>query len=94
MRKETISSLTVQDELDGIDYCEFLSMSKNIEKIARTSSESFPVTFFNPKRINTDLSKEILDLLVEYYCNAYNKDFVVLSNIHIANLEAIPVFLK
>ncbi|CAI2189582.1 5115_t:CDS:1, partial [Funneliformis geosporum] len=62
--------------------------------MARTSSEFFPDTFFNPKRINTNLSKEILDLLVEYYCNAYNKDFVALSNIYVVNLEAIPVLSK
>ncbi|CAG8612616.1 13390_t:CDS:2 [Funneliformis mosseae] len=50
--------------------------------------------FLNPKRINTNLSKEILDLLVEYYYDAYNKDFVALSNIYVTNSEAIPVLSK
>ncbi|CAG8650879.1 7247_t:CDS:2 [Funneliformis caledonium] len=92
--KETTSSLAVQDELNGIDYCEFLSMSRNVKEMAGTDSESFLGVFLNPKRINTDLSKEILDLLVEYYCDIYNKDFVALSNIHVANPEAIPVLSK
>ncbi|CAB4470723.1 unnamed protein product [Rhizophagus irregularis] len=93
--KETSSSLAVQDEFDEIDYQKFLSMSRNVEKMAGTGSESFPGTFLNPKRINTDLSKEILDLLVEYYYNAYeNKDFVALANIHVASPEAIPVLSK
>ncbi|CAB4442105.1 unnamed protein product [Rhizophagus irregularis] len=93
--KETSGSLAVQDEFDEIDYQKFLFMSRNVEKMAGTSSESFPGTFLNPKRINTDLPKEILDLLVEYYYNTYeNKDFVALANIHVASPEAIPVLLK
>ncbi|CAB5378474.1 unnamed protein product [Rhizophagus irregularis] len=63
--------------------------------MAGTGSESFLGTFLNPKRINTNLPKEILDLLVEYYYNAYeNKDFVALANIHVASPEAIPVLSK
>ncbi|CAI2186844.1 2401_t:CDS:1, partial [Funneliformis geosporum] len=69
-------------------------MSRNVEEMTGIGSESFSGIFLNPKRINTDLSKEILDLLVEYYCNAYNKDFVALLNIHITNLEAILVLSK
>ncbi|CAG8579176.1 2926_t:CDS:1 [Funneliformis mosseae] len=94
MPKETTGSLAVQDELNRIDYCEFLSISKNVKEIAGTDSESFSGVFLNPKRINTDLSKEILDLLIEYYCDTYNKDFVALSNIHVTNSEAIPVLSK
>ncbi|PKC05929.1 hypothetical protein RhiirA5_420281 [Rhizophagus irregularis] len=93
--KETSSSLAVQDEFDEIDYQKFLSISRNVEKMAGTGSESFLGTFLNPKRINTNLPKEILDLLVEYYYNAYeNKDFVALANIHVASPEAIPVLSK
>lgn len=69
-------------------------MSRNVKNMAKTGSESFPGTFFNPKKINTNLSKEILDLLVEYYHNAYEKDFVILANIHVANSETIPVLPK
>ncbi|CAG8720322.1 2924_t:CDS:1, partial [Funneliformis caledonium] len=65
-------------------------MSRNVEEMVRIDSESFLGVFLNPKRINIDLSKEILDLLVKYYCDAYNKDFVALSNIHVVNPEAIP----
>lgn len=92
--KETIGSLAVQDEIDVTGYHEFLSMSRDVEEMAGTGSESFPGSFLNPKRINTDLSKEVLDLLVKYYSNAYDKEFVTLSNIHVASPEAIPVLSK
>ncbi|CAG8722332.1 3071_t:CDS:2, partial [Funneliformis mosseae] len=64
--KIATGSLVVQDEFNGMDYLEFLSMSKN----------------------------ETLDLLIEYYRNAYNEDFVALSDIHIMQSNAIPIFLK
>ncbi|PKY38938.1 hypothetical protein RhiirA4_452040 [Rhizophagus irregularis] len=92
--KETTGSLAIQNEFDGIDYQNFLSMSRNVEEMAGTGFESFPGTFLNPKKLNTDLPNEILDLLVEYYSNAYERDFVTLSNIHIANTNAIPVLSK
>ncbi|CAG8593338.1 2648_t:CDS:1 [Funneliformis mosseae] len=42
--------------------------------------------------MNTNLEKEVLDLLVEYYENVYNdKEFVALSNIYTASSKAIPV---
>ncbi|GBC36556.2 uncharacterized protein LOC110040724 [Rhizophagus irregularis DAOM 181602=DAOM 197198] len=91
--KETTGSLVIHDEINGIDYREFLSMSRNVEEMAGTGSEPFPGTFLNPKRIDTNLSKEVLDLLVEYYRNAYGKDFAALSDIHAAP-SAIPVLPK
>ncbi|CAG8694754.1 6699_t:CDS:1 [Funneliformis mosseae] len=69
-------------------------MSKNVEERVRTSSEPFLGNFLNPKNIETNLTKEILDLLVKYYRNAYNEDFVTLFDIHIMQSNAIPIFLK
>jgi hypothetical protein len=65
-----------------------------VEEMAGTGSEPFLGAFLNPKKLNTDLSKEILNLLVKYYSNAYEKDFVILSNIHIASTNAILVLSK
>ncbi|CAG8635453.1 1037_t:CDS:2, partial [Funneliformis caledonium] len=92
--KETIRSLTVLDEPNEIDYQEFLLMSRNVKEMVRLGSESFPDTFLNPKKADTNLTKEILALLTEYYSNAYGKDFVVLSNIHIAPSGSISIMLK
>ena len=69
-------------------------MSRDVEELAEIGSESFSDAFLNPKNININLLKEILDLLVEYYCNAYDKDFAVLSDIYVTSPNAIPVFLK
>jgi hypothetical protein len=69
-------------------------MSRNVEEMAGTGSELFSGAFLSPKKLNTDLSKEILNLLVEYYSNAYEKDFVILSNIHITSTNAILVLPK
>ncbi|CAG8647308.1 13717_t:CDS:1, partial [Funneliformis mosseae] len=86
--------LAVQDEFNGMDYLEFLSISKNVKERAGTDSEPFLGNFLNPKNIDTNLTKEILDLLVEYYRNTYNEDFVTLSDIHIVQSNAILIFLK
>ncbi|CAB4381100.1 unnamed protein product [Rhizophagus irregularis] len=40
--KETTGSLVIHDEFNGIDYQEFLSMSRNVEAMAGTGSEPFP----------------------------------------------------
>src|SRR5688572_14934238 len=74
-------SLAVQDEFNEMDYREFLLMSKNVEERAGTGSEPLPGNFLNPKTIDTNLTKEVLNLLVEYYHNAYDKEFAALSNI-------------
>lgn len=92
--KKVAGSLAVQDESNEIEYKEFLSMSRDVEEMAGIGSEYFPGTFLNPKSVNTNLSKEVLDLLVKYYCNAYEKDFTALSNIHIATSDAVPVLPK
>ncbi|KAF0543999.1 transposase domain-containing protein [Gigaspora margarita] len=40
------------------------------------------------------LSQNLLELLVEYYKNAYDYDFVALSELHIAHPNSIPVLLQ
>ncbi|CAG8617173.1 11334_t:CDS:2 [Funneliformis caledonium] len=92
--KVATSSLAIQDEFNGMDYLEFLSMSKIVEERAETGSESFLGNFLNSKNIDTNLMKKILDLLVKYYRNTYNEDFVALFDIYIAQSNAIPIFLK
>ncbi|CAG8710714.1 15750_t:CDS:2, partial [Funneliformis mosseae] len=90
--KETTGSLAVQDEFNKIDYQNFLLMFKDVEELAEIGSESFLSVFLNLKNTNTNLSKEILDLLVEYYCNAYDRDFAALSDIHVTSPNVIWYF--
>jgi hypothetical protein len=92
--KVATGSLAVQDEFNEMDYREFLLMSKNVEERAGTGSEPLPGNFLNPKKIDTNLTKEVLNLLVEYYHDAYDKEFAALSDIHIAPSDAIPVLPK
>src|SRR5271156_104102 len=73
--KKTTGSLAIHNELDGFDYREFLSMSRNIEQMAATGTKLFLGVFLGPKKMNKDLPDEVLELLVEYYHNAYNKEF-------------------
>ena len=89
--EKTAGSLAIQDEFNEIDLREFLLMSNDVEEMAGIGSESFPGTFLNPKRMHINLSEEVLDLLVAYYCNAYGKDFAALSSIHAASPNTIPV---
>ena len=92
--KETTGSLAIQDEFNEIDYREFLSMSRDVEEMAGLGSEPFPGTFLNPKNLNTSLPEEVMEYLVKYYHDAYEKDFAALSDIHLASSNAIPVFPK
>ncbi|CAI2190286.1 20497_t:CDS:1, partial [Funneliformis geosporum] len=66
--KEAIGSLAVFDEFNEMNYRKFLSMSINVEEMAGLGSKSFPGSFLNPNKISTNLPKEVLNLLVEYYC--------------------------
>ena len=62
--------------------------------MAGTGIESFPGMFLGPKKTNKDLPEEVVELLAEYYYNAYNKEFSSLKNIHTASSDVIPVFKR
>ena len=44
-----------------------------------------------PLREQQELSKELLTLLIKYYKNAYNYNFISLANVYIDSLKAILV---
>jgi hypothetical protein len=77
-----------------MQYSEFLSMSKDVKDKAGTGSEPFPGAFINPMKKDVNLPPEVSALLVEYYCNAYNRSFTALSNIHTSSEETIVVLPK
>src|SRR6266511_482081 len=75
-------------------YLELLSMSKNVTEKAGTGSELFPGTFMKPMKKDVDLPTKVLKLLVEYYCNAYEYAFAIISNIHTSSEDSIIILSK
>lgn len=67
-------------------------MSKDVKEKAGAGSEAFPGKLLKPMK-EANLTSEMLDLLVEYYHNAYDDlSFETLSNIHNSYSESIVVF--
>ena len=46
------------------------------------------------RNTNVDLPTEVLELLVEYYCNAYEYTFMTVSNIHTSSEDSIVILSK
>src|SRR5207248_2690431 len=92
--KKSVGSLVVHEDFKLMKYSEFLSMSKNVTEKAETGSEPFSGTFMKPIKKNVDLPTEVLELLVEYYCNVYKYTFATISNIHTSSKDSIIVFPK
>src|SRR5204863_4559572 len=73
--RTTVGSLSENDEYSYNEIERFWSNSRNIRQSIPTRSESFPREMLNPKS-EIVLSKEMLDLMVEYYLASYeNFDF-------------------
>src|ERR1044072_2727255 len=47
-----------------------------------------------PIKKDVDLPTEVLEILVEYYCNAYEYTYATISNIHIAMEQSIVILSK
>jgi hypothetical protein len=92
--KESVGSLAANEDFDLMQYSEFLSMSKNVKDKAGLGSEPFPGAFMKPMKKDVNLPLEVLPLLVKFYCNAYERSFTSLSNIHTASDDSIAVLPK
>jgi len=92
--KKSVGSLAAHEDFELMKYSEFLSMSKNVTEKAGTGSEPFPGTFMKPMKKDVDLPTEVLELLVEYYCNAYEYAFATVSNIHTSSEDSIVILSK
>src|SRR5260363_231637 len=97
IEQETMSgSLSIYN---GNDYQEFLSMSVNVEDNSGTGSKPFPGELLGPKKECVTLSKDLCALLVDYYNNAYNYNFIFLTDIlehpdTIATLPGITIYRR
>ena len=69
-------------------------MSKNVTEKVGIGSEPFPGTFMKPMKKDVDLPIEVLELLVEYYCNTYEYAFATISNIHTSLEDSIVILSK
>jgi len=74
--RTTVGSLSENDEYSYDEMERFWSNSRNIRESIATGSEPFPGEMLNPTSENVPLSKEMLDLMVDYYIATYeNFDF-------------------
>ena len=74
--RTTVGSLSENDKYSYDEMERFWSNSRNIRESIATGSEPFPGEMLNPTSENVSLSKEMLDLMVEYYIATYeNFDF-------------------
>ena len=89
--KDSVGSLSMYDEYSDEEYRTFRLLSTKIEEGAAYGSETFPGFFLGPFKKNVILQQEFQQLLAEFYCNTYNKDFVTLLHIHKASESSIPV---
>ena len=71
--RTTVGSLSENDEYSYDEMERFWSNSRNIRKSIATGSEPFPGEMLNPMFDNMLLSKEMLNLMVDYYFATYEK---------------------
>ena len=69
--RTTVGSLSENDEYSYDEMERFWSNLRNIRESIATGSEPFPGEMLNPTSENVPLSKEMLDLMVDYYIATY-----------------------
>ena len=91
--KDLVESLSAYNEYSDEEYRAFRLLSANIEEGAAFGFEPFPGSFLGPLKKDVILQQDFLQLLADFYCNTYNKNFVILSHIYNASDESISVLL-
>src|SRR6185295_12290930 len=69
--KKTAGSLAATDQFETDELQRFLRVSRSIETSSVSGVEDFPGEFLIPSKIHIMISDEILDLLLEFYSEAY-----------------------
>ena len=83
--KKSTGSLSVLDDFESDEYQNFIRLSR-IEDESAIGTEPFPGELMNPCQ-ETNLPKDILDLLVEYYNNLYDDSFMSISSITASSIN-------
>src|SRR5436190_24184141 len=78
-QRATLGSLASSDDLEFAELCQFRQISRlEIEDII-TGIEPFPGEMMSHKKMNVALPDDIYDILVEYYNNAYDSEFITIA---------------
>jgi hypothetical protein len=77
--RKTVGSLAALDELSGEEYLNYIRLS-NIEKESATGTEIFPGNMMSPTK-KIILKNNILEILVAFYNNSYEENFIPLSQL-------------
>src|SRR5207248_995768 len=78
-QRVTLGSLASSDDLEFAELCQFRQISCLEIKDTITGIEPFPGEMMSPKRMNVALPDDIYDILVKYYNNAYDSEFVTIA---------------
>lgn len=90
--KKSVGSLSALDDFESDDYLNFIRLSR-IEDESAIGTEPFPGELMSPC-YETNLPKNILDLLVEYYDNLYDDNFISISSVTASSRNFIVVNSK
>ena len=85
--KESTGSLAALDNFESDEYQNFIRLS-SIEDGSASGTEPFPGELMNLCQ-ETNLLKNTLDLLVEFYNNLYNDHFIAISSITGPNNDTV-----
>ena len=85
--KESTGSLAALDNFESDGYQNFIRLS-SIEDGLASGTEPFPGELMNPCQ-ETNLPKNTLDLLVEFYNNLYDDHFIAISSITGPNNDTV-----
>ena len=77
--RSSTGSLTTYDGFDFAELYQFRQIFRHETDITITSKEPFPGKMFQ-KKDNVSLSDDIYELLVQYYNEAYNWEFVTIKD--------------
>src|SRR5207245_2997657 len=78
-QRATLGSLASSDDLEFAELCQFRQISRLEIEDTITGIEPFPGEIMSTKRMNVALPNDIYDILVEYYNNAYDSEFVTIA---------------
>ena len=78
-QRATLGSLASSDDLEFAELCQFRQIYRLEIEDTITGTEPFPGEMMSPKRMNVALPDDIYNILVEYYNDAYDFEFVTIA---------------
>lgn len=78
--RETSGSLAAYDNFQFAELCRFRQIYQLETEDTITGIEPFPGEMLFPKKVNVSLPDEVYNVLVEYYNNAYDLEFLSIAD--------------